>query len=178
MIYTVEETLKACPSDEFWDKWAGEMKTVAKILTVPGFTTGQRFKCMGIDPAPSLALYSVDAAEVMTSQRYYDNGGGKLGAPRWKDHLAYWHRNLFEGLYQAPEVPDDKRLLVIDSDKPDVVLEGLTVTWLKCVGLDQTVAHRGLVIVDQPTAEKYVRNPHQQVRVFFAKMPRMLVTHP
>lgn len=177
MIYTVEEALKPGHTDEVWDVWTAEMKPVSKILSVPGFNTAQRFKGLGLDPAPSLALYSIDSADVMTSKRYFDNGGGKLGSPRWHEHLSFWHRNLFEGLDAAPEVPDEARLLVIDSEKPDVTLEALSITWLKNVGLDRTTPYRGLVIVDQPTAERYLRNPHPQVRVFVARMPRMLAQH-
>jgi hypothetical protein len=153
------------------------MKTCAKILSVPGFNTAQRFKGLGLDPAPSLALYSIDSADVMTSKRYFDNGGGKLGSPRWHDHLSFWHRNLFEGLTEAPEVPNDARLLVIDSEQPDVKLEGLDVTWLKNCGLDRTTPYRGIVIVDEASAERYLRDPHPKVRVFIARMPRMLAQH-
>jgi hypothetical protein len=113
----------------------------------------------------------------MTSKRYFDNGGGKLGSPKWGEHLSFWHRNLFEGLDEAPEVPDDARLIVIDSEQPDVKLEGLNVTWLKNAGLDRTTPYRGLVIVDQATAKKYLRTSDKRIRVFVARMPRMLAQH-
>jgi len=174
VIYTVEEALKAGHSDETWDVWTGEMKTCEKILSVPGFNTAQRFKGVALDPAPSLALYSIDSADVMTSKRYFDNGGGKLGSPRWHEQLSFWHRNLFEGLDEAPEVPADARLIVIDSDKPDVTLDGLNITWMKNVGLDRTTPYRGLVIVDQAVAQRHIDKPDPKVRVFAARMPRLL----
>ena len=177
MIYTVEEALKPGHTDAVWDIWTSEMKPASKVLAVPGFNTAQRFKGLGLDPAPSLALYSIDSADVMTSKRYFDNGGGKLGSPKWGEHLSFWHRNLFEGLDEAPEVADDARLLVIDTASPDVHLEGLTITWLKGVGLDRTTPYRGLVIVDQATADNYLRAPHPQVRVFVARMRRLLASH-
>jgi len=171
VIYTVEEALTVGQPDEVWDRWTSEMKPVSDLLAVPGFNTAQRFKGLALDPSPSLALYSIDSADVLQSRPYLDGaGGGKLGTPKWGKHLSFWHRNLFTGLDRAPAVPEDSRLLVIDSREPDVVIDGLSITWLSVVGLDRTTPCRGLAIIDKAVADSYLSTPLAHVRVFAPRM--------
>ena len=170
MIYTVEQALTVGQPDEVWDRWSSEMKPVGKLLAVPGFNTAQRFKGLALDPAPSLALYSIDSADVLQSRFYLDGASGGKRNLKWGKHLSYWYRNLFTGLDQAPAVHENSRLLVIDRPEPDVVIDGLSITWLSAVGLDRTTPYRGLVIVDKSLADYYLSTPLAHVHVFAPRM--------
>lgn len=82
MIYTVEQALKPGQPDEVWYRWSSEQKPVPLLLAVPGFLTAQRFKGMDVDPSPSLAIYSIESGDVLTSESYLrDARGGNLGTP-------------------------------------------------------------------------------------------------
>lgn len=167
MIYTVEEALQKGESEEVWNRWSSEMKPIPLLLAVPGFLTAQRFKGLGVDPAPSLAIYSLESGDVLTSEPYLRGArGGNLGTPSWKAKLSFWHRNLFSGLDRAPPVALDARLLVQESATPDVVVDSVKFIWLTAAGLDRTTPCRGLAVVEKAAAQRYLDAPRAGLTVY------------
>ena len=55
-----------------------------------------------------------------------------------------WNRFFFDGLEITPEIRED-RMLVLMEDGIKFYLE-LTFNWLRSIGLDMNVKHRGLAI--------------------------------
>lgn len=149
MIYIVDCALTSGHSDAEWDEWANSMKPPHILPTVPGVHSAQRFKGVNVDPPPYFALYSVDSLEVMQSDAYRNAGGGRFGTDRWMPVITYWNRDLFDGLDEAPAVEMDSLLLVLDREEPEQVPGNAGFTWLKCVGLDQSVRFRGLAVVKE-----------------------------
>ena len=84
MLYSVDLALGNDQTDEDWNERQAAMKPSSAPLTVPGFRTAQRFKGVGLSPPPYLALYTIDFADVLTSNAYRNIGGGGLTAARWK----------------------------------------------------------------------------------------------
>lgn len=167
MIYTVEQGLKEQVTDAEWSRWSAEMKPVSLLLAVPGFIAAQRFKGVNATHPPSLAVYSIDSADVLNSGPYIQGaGGGNLGSPSWRPKLAFWHRNLFSGMVRAQAVPKDCVLLVVDSDQPNVALEGVTFDWLTCVGLDRTIAYRAFAVITASDAARFIENPVAGLTVY------------
>lgn len=172
MIYTVEMALKGGESDETWDRWFGDMKPLSTFETVPGFLTAQRFKGLGKDPAPSLGYYSVASADVLDSEAYYANNGGKMRTPSWRPMMSYWHRNLFSGI-DAPElVPEGRALLAYDSERQEVPVKGPDWTWLTAAGLDSTVPFRAVAVMPEGEAQRFLDEPVPGLTVFVPRGPQ------
>jgi len=73
----------------------------------------------------------------------------------------FYQRNLLEGVEQAsimaPEVPADCALVVTDQTQPELAhqepaFEGVTFTWLRAVGLDQSTPYRGISVMPHARA--------------------------
>ena len=167
MIYTVEQCINEPVSEAEWNQWSSEMKPVPMLMAVQGFTSAQRFKGLNDEKAPSIAVYSIVSADVLTSDDYFKNAkGGNLGSPRWKPRLKYWNRNLFDGLDQAPAVPMDSILVTMDADRPDAKLGDVRFTWLECVGLDRTTPYRGIAVLSRAQAEPYMKDRRPGLLVY------------
>ena len=59
-----------------------------------------------------------------------------------------WNRFLFDGLEITPEIREDQ-MLVLMEDGIEFDLE-LTFNWLRSIGLDMNVKHRGLAVTAPP----------------------------
>ncbi len=147
MIYNVECALTSNHTEAEWDEWANHMKPPRIMLTVPGIHSAQRFKGTNVDPPPYYALYTVDSLEVMQSDAYRNAGGGRFQTDRWMPVISMWHRDLFEGIDEAPEVPMDAGLLVLDREQPEGDVGGINFRWMKSVGLDRSTPYRALAVV-------------------------------
>lgn len=131
-----------------WDAWYVEHLRV--MVTVPGISSAQRFTTGRPDHSPSLAMYSVASAGVFTDP-YYQRVRG-MGAWLPLIDTRHYRRNLFAGLETAPNVPDDRALVVVDRERPAEV-PGLALTWLETVGLDRSTPYRGIAVVTCAAAE-------------------------
>ena len=120
------------------------------MVTVGGIGSAQRFKTESPGYSPSLAMYSIASADVFADQYYQRVRGMREWLPLID--TRHYHRNLFSGLETAPDVPDDRALVVIDRPYP-AELPGLPLTWLETVGLDQSTPHRGIAVVPGADAE-------------------------
>ena len=117
MIYMVDHVFTEPALEQAWHEWyAGYLQ---KLISVPGIYTAQRFKAIGCVPSRYLAMYSIESADVYTSEAYKNIGGG--GSQSASFHHAYqlWTRNLFEGALRAPVVRDGQRVFVFDSEERD-----------------------------------------------------------
>lgn len=148
MIFMSQSGLSDPDREKDWDAWYAEHLHI--IVTVPGISSAQRFKTARPGHPPSLAMYTVASAEVF-GDPYYQS---VRGMGDWLPLIdkRYYRRNLFEGLETAPDVPDDCVLIVADRERPETSV-GLTLTWLRTVGLDRSTPYRGIAVVKRADAE-------------------------
>jgi hypothetical protein len=85
--------------------------------------------------------------------------------------MIRWHRNLYGGLDATPEVANDAYLVFIDA-KRDVaereiaVPAGVRIHWLTLVGLDRTIPHRGIAVLDDARDMLAIAKADARVKVF------------
>ena len=172
MLYIVEMTLNPGHTDKDWYQWVNGMKPPERYMSVPGFRSVQRFKGV-TDPLAYCAIYSVSTAEVMTSPAYRGIGGGVHSGGQWNERLAYWHRDLVDGVAIAPPVPEGHVLLVKKTSSPDFPDEGLPFIRLTAIGLDKSAPYRGIAVV---TADEATRRIAQgsDIRVYRPIAPQLL----
>jgi hypothetical protein len=140
MIYMVEMDLADGTRKPEWHDWY--LAHIKKLLTVPGFNASQRFQALTPTPSPWLALHDVSSGAVFESPDYRAKGGPS-GTGEWQARMTNWYRNLFDGLAEAPEVPQGAHLIVIEAGaRLPAGLEG-RVTWLTSVGLDRSARASG-----------------------------------
>lgn len=153
MIYMVDHIFTNVTQESAWHEWySGYLR---KLLSVPGLTTAQRFKAVGIVPSRFLAMYSVDSPALYDSAPYKGIGGGGSQSARFHQWYQIWTRNLFDGLEFAPRVSDAQFVFALDSDAKDsAILNGIDAVWLEAVGLHMTTRYRALAILDEAGVSK------------------------
>ena len=164
MIYMVEMGFPHPERLAGWHDWY--LRHIRVLLTVPGFRASQRFEAVVDNPSPYLALHEVASADLFESDAYR-NRGGPTSVGEWRSLQTNWHRNLLDGLDETPEVSADAYLLML-RDARDVMLPaGITVYWLRGVGLDGTVKECGLTMLSYPGSSVLdLASRDERVRVF------------
>ena len=148
MIFMSQSGITDPGRESDWDRWYVEHLNI--MVSVPGIASAQRFKTATPGHPPSLAMYSVASPSVFEDAYYLSvRGMGEWLALIDRQH---YRRNLFEGLDRAPEVPEDRVLLVADRHVPDDDLAGVGWTWLQCVGIDRSTPYRGIAIAEPAAA--------------------------
>ncbi len=150
MIYMVDHVFTDPAQEPAWHEWyAGYLK---KLLSVTGIHSTQRFKAIGVTPSRYLAMYSIDSADVYTSESYKNIGGGGSQSARFHPCYQLWTRNLFDGAVRAPVVREGQRVLALDCAEPGMrdTLGALKsrALWLNAVGLHLTTKFRAVVVLD------------------------------
>jgi len=158
VIYMVDHVFADPALEPQWHEWYSGY--LLNLVSVPGIHTAQRFKAFGHTPSRYLAMYSIDSADVYTSEGYKAIGGGGSQSARFHGAYRLWTRNLFDGVSRqsrvptwAPAVAKGERVLVFDRDElpgaPAVssALESRA-TWLEAVGLHMTTKYRACVVLD------------------------------
>ena len=147
MIYMVDHIFADPALEPAWHEWyAGYLR---KLVSVPGIHSAQRFKAIGHTPSRYLAMYSIDSADVYTSEGYRAIGGGGSQSRRFQPAYELWTRNLFEGASRAPAVADGQRVLSWDrAERGGAGPLESRATWLEAVGLHMTTKHRAFVVLD------------------------------
>src|SRR5262245_30510733 len=176
MIYMVECALTAQQSDAEWDRWYHSMKPPHVLPSVPGISTTQRFKGVNVAPPAYFAMYSVETVDVMQSAAYKNAGGGRFQTDDWKPMITFWNRDVFDGM-DAPDVPMDSLLLVLDRAAPEASL-AVSFSWLRAAGLDRSTPYRGLAVVPQHDAQRLPLTQLPGVRVFRPVIPQVSRAHP
>ena len=131
-----------------WDKWY--LEHLAIMSSVKGVDSAQRFKCIGGEQSPSLAMYTLASASVFDDPYYLSVRG--MGEWLALIDRRWYRRNLFDGLVAAPQVRDDQRLLVADRAQPGADIAGIGCDWLAAVALDKSTPFRGIAVVDAQIA--------------------------
>lgn len=159
MIYMVDHVFTDPAQEPAWHAWYdGYLK---KLLSVPGIHSTQRFKAVGESPSRFLAMYSIDSADVYTSEGYKKIGGGGSQSASFHPCYRLWTRNLFDGAVSAPVVREDQRVLVFDRDAPDTSsVIGAKATWVRAVGLHMTTKYRAVMLLNPGDAVPAVNDSH------------------
>ena len=150
MIYMVDHVFTDPATEPAWHAWyAGYLQ---KLISVPGIQSAQRFKAVGCTPSRYLAMYSIDSADVYTSEGYKNIGGGGSQSARFHHAYQLWTRNLFDGALRAPAVREGQRVLAFDREDRGAQEElgplESRALWLNAVGLHMTTKCRAIVVLD------------------------------
>jgi hypothetical protein len=119
---------------------------ISMLLAIDGFLSAQRYECTHQARAPFLAVYRLRDPAVMTSENYTSKAGRNSVDPTFRARMTNWDRNLVRGELADMDVPDGGWLVLIDrlTPKSPPLPEGFTP--LRIVGLDATIAERGVRI--------------------------------
>ena len=168
MIYMVEMALLDTARRAEWDTWYVAHQHT--LLSIPGIHASQRFEALHRADSPFVALHEVDSPDIFTSASYRAQAG-PTNTGQWQTKMDNWHRNVFDGIAHTPDVSTDSRLLVVEAHGGSALPGGVTVTWMMAVGLDRSVARRGLAVVEAAVAHRFVGTPG--VRVMKPLGPRL-----
>jgi hypothetical protein len=152
------------------DWHAHYLRNIANLQTVPGFLASQRFESLVDTLSPYSAMHEIASADVFESA-IYKQRGGRASNGDWQKDMINWHRNLYSGLDATPEVADGAYLLFIDARRAVAEREialpgGVRVHWLTLVGLDRTIPHRGIAVLDDAREMLALAKVDQRVKVF------------
>ena len=141
-----------------WDAWyVGHQH---RLLSIPGIRASQRFEAIHPAASPFVALHQVDSAGVFASPPYLAQAGpGNTG--EWRTRMDNWHRNVFDGVDETPDVPVDMRLVLAEDGAE--LPAGAPVRWMQAVALDRSVARRGLAVMAIPGADALAGRPGLRV---------------
>jgi hypothetical protein len=170
MIYCVELAFSEPAREAEWSTWYSQHLGV--LLSVPGFSTAQRFESLAPCRAPYLAAYSVASGEVFECAPYRQRGGrGSPGA--WAPLMINWDRNLFDGLIQMPEVKPGEILIVADNASNALANFPVKPHLLHCVGLDRTVINRGMAVLSAQEHAALATPASEQIRFYKPITPQL-----
>jgi len=146
------------------------LRQIANLQTVPGFLASQRFESLAATLSPYTALHEIASAEMFESA-IYKQRGGRASNGAWQVDMINWHRNLYDGLDATPDVPDNSYLLYIDEKREVAEREiamppEVRIHWLNLVGLDRTIPHRGIAVVEQAEPMLAIARTDPRVKVF------------
>ena len=146
MIFTAQSGLTdQSRLDEFADWYVEHLRI---MRTVSGVDSAQRFTTQTAGWSPSLAMYTIKSAEVFTVPYYLSIRGMGPWVPLIDKQ--FYQRNLFDGCDQAPQVNQDEVLLITEPTEPRDYSDTFkkSFTWLKSVGLDQSIPCRGIIVIE------------------------------
>jgi hypothetical protein len=163
MIYCVELAFSDPAREAAWSEWYS--KHLGILLSVPGFSTAQRFESIAPCRAPYLAAYSVTSGDVFESAPYRQRGG--RGSPgEWAPLMINWDRNLFNGLSGMPDVKPDQVLAVVDKSLIELETFPSRLHPLHCVGLDRTVQSRGITVLSTDEHTTLATRANEHIRFY------------
>ncbi len=145
-FYMVEMHYPATEDRALFDKFYG--KHISMLLTIDGFLSAQRYECAHEAKAPFMAIYRLRDPDVMTSTNYTSKAGRDSVNPTFRAKMTNWDRNLVRGDIETMDVADDGWMVLIDrqaADSPELP-DGFSA--LEIIGLDSTIAQRGVRIGD------------------------------
>jgi hypothetical protein len=94
-IYVVRCNFNDPDELERWHHWySGEHK--ARLLTVPGFSSLQRYEAVDLDKSVRfMAVWSIDGPEVLQSEMYKSVAGGSW-PEQWRQSISESTRTVYE----------------------------------------------------------------------------------
>lgn len=170
MIYCVELAFSQPAREAEWSAWYSQHLGV--LLSVPGFSTAQRFESVAPCRAPYLAAYSVASADVFESAPYRQRGG-RASPGEWVPLMVNWDRNLFDGLARMPEVAPQQVLAVVDDTADGIAAFPIRLQLLNSAGLDRTVQHRGIAVLSEADHASVAAHANQRVRFYRPLTPQL-----
>jgi hypothetical protein len=144
-FYMVEMHYPATEDRALFDRFYDGHITM--LLTIDGFRSAQRYETTHEARAPFLAVYRLREPGVMTSENYTSKAGRNSVDPAFRAKMTNWDRNLVQGDIADMEVPDGGQMILIDRLTPDSPPLPDGFTPLEIVGLDATIAQRGVCII-------------------------------
>jgi hypothetical protein len=168
LIYITE--MAFADSSRLAEWHAHYLRNIANLQTVPGFLASQRFQSLADTPSPFSAMHEIASADVFESA-IYKRRGGRASNGDWQNDMINWHRNLYGGLDATPDVADSSYLLFIDerrdvAEREIALPPGVRIHWLTLVGLDRTIPHRGIAVLDNADAMAAAARVDTRVKVF------------
>lgn len=170
MIYCVELAFSLPEREAAWSAWYS--RHLGVLLSVPGFSTAQRFQSIAPCRAPYLAAYSVTSGDVFESAPYRQRGG-RASPGEWAPLMVNWDRNLFDGLSHMPAVAPDQVLAVVDAAPHALTAFPLALQTLHCVGLDRTVQNRGIAVLTAAAYAAVAAQAGEHVRFYRPLTPQL-----
>ena len=126
--------------DEFY------ARHISMLLTIDGFQSAQRYECTHETRSPFLAVYRLRDPGVMESENYTSKAGRNSVNPTFRAKMTNWDRNLVQGDIETLDVGDTGLMVLIDRHGDDSPPLPNKFTPLKIIGLDSTIAERGVLI--------------------------------
>lgn len=118
------------------------------LLTIEGFLSAQRFECVHRARAPFMAIYKLADPSVMTSENYTSKAGRMSVKATMRERMTNWDRNLVSGAIGGMDVAMGGWMVLIDRLDPasPPLPDGFAP--LTIIGLDKTLAERGIRLAD------------------------------
>lgn len=148
---------------------------ISMLLTIDGFESAQRFEATHPARAPFLAIYRVREPGTMTAESYTSKAGRTSVAPEFREKMTNWDRNLVQGEIEDMEVGLKGWLVLIDRLAENAPPLPPEFTSLQVVGLDATIAERGVLIGQSGEPRTPTDTAGWSVRTF---RPLHLTRHP
>lgn len=158
------------PREAAWNTWyTGHLTRIMTL--VPGIRTAQRFRGLPGASPKYRALYEIDSGDVFNTEGYRKIPGGNFPL-EWRDSICDWHRNLLEGLKTPPEVPLDRRLLMVFDSKAPGIDDDIQVSWVTAAGLDRSIPECGIAVIGRDVADELVRRQCRGLAIYEPLTPR------
>lgn len=162
MLYTVELNFADPGRETDWNAWYETY--LAKLLTLPGLDTAQRFRAVapGAQHWEYLALYSVASLDLYGSKAYLEIGGGGNASVRFKQAISR-RRNVYAGIDRMPPVTQTGRVVLCEGapngfELPDIAFQPLkAATGRRQAGatsFDGEPVRRALALTDAATVDR------------------------
>ena len=158
MIYMVEMRLLDTARRAEWEAWY--VAHQHRLLSIPGIRASQRFEAIHPAASPFVALHQVDSPDVFTSPPYLAQAG-PTNTGQWQSRMDNWHRNVFAGVDETPDVATDMRLVLAEDGA--ALPAGTPAQWMHAVALDRSVARRALAVMAPAAATALVGAPGVRV---------------
>jgi hypothetical protein len=128
--------------DEFYQKH------ITMLLSIEGFRTAQRFEATHEARAPFMAIYELEAPDVLQRPTYTARAGPTSVSETYRPKMLNWDRNVVTGPTLDLDVPEDGWLVMVDRKAHDAppLPDGFAAFVPAAQGraLDQTVVERGV----------------------------------
>jgi hypothetical protein len=164
VIYMVECGFMDLGREAAWNDWySGHLQD---IMAVPEFRTAQRFIAVGSSVPKYRAMYTLESSAAFESSIYKGFKGGNFPA-EWRPAITDFYRNLFDAGTAAPMVDNSSSLIIVDEPVNDTVV-GFSLAIWSVVGLDKSVATRGIGIVSKAEGDALAARRLQGIGVYAA----------
>lgn len=118
LLYLVRCSYRDVDSELAWNTWYSDLH-VPEMLTVPGFSSGRRYRATDPESPRYAARYELADSRVLESGTYQETSGGRFPEP-WYPNITDFSRWLYFPLSEEAESGDESSvgLFVVDVDVP------------------------------------------------------------